>query len=498
MSNIERLSDRHQRPVKGIGNPSDRSISIRLVAADLRLAASQHILVCLMNLLCRLTGSVASIVLDIDDAPIAVTLPHRASDCNAVEALMSMSAWANGNAVSVSCGSGEATDFSVCIGGTRAFAGDGINVSARGWLAWVGTGASPRLPGDEHDANPLGPYFSACLAAAEVFKFARGLTKGRFAEDLCYSVWQGKEISLSSSDQGPAVSAFSIPPFLLVGGGAVGQGFMLTLAALKPVAVFAVTIDHDTHEDTNLNRCFLAGEEDEHHPKVDAVRNFRTRLKVAGHEFQGTLTDFVADAPLSELPPEMAAEIAEDSFPLIISAVDRNDSRWDIQGLNPQLVIGGSTDKLAAKAIAYGADSHACLACHNPREKEASVFDELHSHLAGLDSADRYEYLRGKLPDAEIEAILEDFAGKPKCGSLGERALKAFAATRATEFSVSFVSMAASVMVLGRLLQSVGLQGDRRDGLQMTIFNFRNLRGGSEAMSRDPVCPHCAKRSLLV
>lgn len=496
MNRVERLSDRHHRPLKGLGEPGDRSISIRLVAADLRLVANQHILVCLMNLLCRLTGSVSSIVLDVDDAPIAVTLPHRPSNCNAVEALLSMSAWANGNAVSVHRGSSDTTvDFSICIDGTQPFVRDGINICARGWLAWVGTGAAPQLPVAEGDANPLGPYFAACLAAAEAFKFARGLTKGRFAENICYSVWQGGEVSPGSPGRAPDVGALTIPSFLMVGAGAVGQGIALALAALESPAAFTVTIDHDTHEDTNLNRCFLAGEDDEHDPKVDVVRKFRTTQSLGGHEFQGTLTEFVADPPTSDLPPEMATEIANDTFHLIISAVDRNDSRWDIQGLNPNIAVGGSTDKLTAKAIVYGTDHHACLACHNPREEAAGEYEELLSHLAGLKPDARRDYLRGKVADAEIDVILQEFVGKPKCGSLGEQALKAFATTSATEFSVSFVSMAAAVMTVAKVLQSTSFRDSLEDRLQMTSFNFRNLEGGSDALSRDPNCPHCRKRT---
>lgn len=494
MSRIARLSDRHSRKVEGLGSLPQAGITVRVQAPNLASISSQHTLACLGNLLCRLTGSVKSVFLAIEEREFEVALPHRAPGCGTVEALLSMSAWANGGAIPFTVDAETPADFTITIGEATQVLGNGVNIMGAGWLAWTGTEPSPEQLPLVVETNPMGPYFSACLGAAEIFKFSRGLCRGRFAANEAYSLWDGKCGTLTELTQGPPLDGPAIPPFLLVGAGAVGQGLILVLGASRPAQSFVTTIDFDPHDDTNLNRCFIAGEADETHPKVDAVARFRKLNSLEGAEMPCTLTEFVASPPISDLPADFSTAIGSDHYPLVVSAVDRNDSRWDIQGLNPDLVLGGSTNNLTATAATYDRASGRCLACYNPRESDNARYQALLEELRPLNDEEKRAFLIGKVADDKIEPVIDHLSSNPRCGSLGEKALKDFARSSETEFSVSFVSMAAAVMLFARLIQSSDVRNLSPHRAQFSNFNFRNVRGGDYELCRELSCPHCEER----
>ena len=204
-----------------------------------------------------------------------------------------------------------------------------------------------------------------------------------------------------------------------------------------------------------------------------------------------TLTEFAAAPPISELPVDFGTAIANDHYPLVVSAVDRNDSRWDIQGLSPDLVLGGSTNNLTANSATYGPSTGRCLACYNPRENDNGRYQALLGELHPLNDDEKRSFLIGKVPDDEIELVINHLSSNPRCGSLGEKALKDFARSSETEFSVSFVSMGAAVMLFSRLIQSTDVRNVSPHRAQFSSFNFRNLRGGDHGLCREPSCPHC-------
>lgn len=494
MSRISRLSDRHSREVEGLGSLPPAGLTVRVQAPNLASISSQHTLACLGNLLCRLTGSVKSVFLAIEEREFEVALPHRASGCGTVEALLSMSAWANGGAIPFSVDNKTPADFTVTIGEATEVFGKGVNIMGAGWIAWAGTEPSPKQLLTVDETNPIGPYFAACLGASEIFKFSRELCRGRFAANDAYSLWDGACGTLAELTQGPPLDGPTIPPFLLVGAGAVGQGLILVLGASRPAQSYVATIDFDPHDDTNLNRCFIAGEADETHPKVDAVARFRKINSLDGTERPCTIAQFAASPPISELPADFGTAIANDDYPLVVSAVDRNDSRWDIQGLNSDLVLGGSTNNLTANSATYGRTTGRCLACYNPRESDNAHYQALLEELRPLNDEEKRTFLAGKVPEGEIEMVIDHLSSNPRCGSLGEKALKDFARSSEAEFSVSFVSMAAAVMLFGRLIQSTDVQNVSPHRAQFSNFNFRNLRGGDYELCREPSCPHCEER----
>ena len=202
-----------------------------------------------------------------------------------------------------------------------------------GWRSWVGAMPST-FEIDEMAPGCLEPYFAAAMVAGEVFKVSKGLLKGRLASDDAYSLWTGELGEWDDVAEGPSMVGMTLPPLYLVGAGAVGQGLMQVLGASGLRDPYVVTIDHDYHDEkgTNLNRCFLAGMADILQPKVDAIKRYRSSTGLDGYEFEGKLNDYLTAAKPG-LRSAVAESEARDRYDVVVSAVDLNRSRQDIQGL---------------------------------------------------------------------------------------------------------------------------------------------------------------------
>ena len=489
MSQPANIADRHERQVPGLKNGG--GMTVRILTGPLTRQADQLLLICLLNLLCRMAGTVKAIEIDAPDVILELPLPDGSGPGFVFDRLAAFSRWAVGDVVSVLRRRAFAADLTISIGALSSEDNIDLFVTGAGWIAWVGIEEPETELAD--GPNPIGPWFAASLAAGEVFKRARGLTRGRYArEDEGYGLWDGSSGPLRAMADGPPLGGRSLPPFYLVGAGAVGQG-IIALLGVGRLPTFVVTIDDDTHDETNLNRCFVAGMEDIGDSKTNAVTRYRTIAGISGAEFQGTLQQFVKNGPLDEMPSALRASQAEDCFEIIISAVDKNTSRRDVQGLQPRLVIGGSTDHLTAKAMTYGAfDGVPCLACHNPPEEKGADRRALEQQIRGLDDSEARLILSPLgIEPAEIEAVMDYVRTSPICGSVGDRVLGDLAANSPSEFSVSFVSMAAAVLALVRLLQATCFVAEAPARRVMSSVALRNLSYSDDGLSRDPSCPLC-------
>ena len=79
-----------------------------------------------------------------------------------------------------------------------------------------------------------------------------------------------------------------------------------------------------------------------------ASRRRRRRVSLSWHVIKSYLSD-----ARSGLRTDVAEEIDDLVFQIVASCVDKGTSRQDIQGLEPQLLMGGSTLDLQAKANLY-------------------------------------------------------------------------------------------------------------------------------------------------
>lgn len=481
------LGDRHSRPLDGLGNEAEM-ITVLLRAGSVTGKVNrQHMLVCLTNLTARLHGVVRAIQVDVE-GDISVVRPNGAGPIDAMEGLENLATWANGGRIPVLPEDGTA-DIVVDLTGKGASGAD-LYCWGAGWKAWIGR-EPHRFERGSDRRESIGPYLAACLVAGELFKRANGLRKGRFADDDAYSLWDGSAGRWDDLDDGPNLVGSHLPPLYLIGAGAVGQGFIQILGASELADTFVVSVDHDHHdkEGTNLNRCFLAGIADIGQLKTHAVARYRTLSGLGGMEHAGTLRDYIKGARPG-LHPQLAEAEANDEYDLVVSAVDIDTSRQDIQGLHPRIVIGGSTDSLRAQSVTYGLVQGAeCLGCWNVPNDNLARAAEREAALRAMSEADRRRELAGHVDD--LDAAMAFLASKqPKCGQMGERDVKSFVGRIPPEFSVSFVSMTAAILTAAGLFRVVS--GETKSRSPKTVFQFKNLSMAETATPRRDGCPHCS------
>ncbi len=484
------IGNRHMRAVAGLGDGA--GMAVQILAGPLARQADQQLLACLINLLCRMAGTVSAIALAVPEVVLTVPLPNGAEPGPAFDRLHDLARWAVGDAVPVVATVDEENIYTISLDPSAPSDMVDLYVTGTGWTAWIGTTA-PEGASTTDAPNPIGPWFAACLAAGEVFKQARGITRGRVASDEGYALWDGTIGPFAALHDGPPLEGCTLPPYYLIGAGAVGQG-LIALHGASKMPGFVVTVDDDVHDGTNLNRCAVAGAGDVGDPKIDAITRYRAFTGLAGIEFRGTLQQFQQHGPLAEMPAGLRAKQADDQFDLVVSAVDKNTSRWDLQGLAPKSIIGGSTDQLTAKAMTYGGRAdRPCLACHNPREEDGERRRLLEQQIRGLDEAAGRTLLSTLgVANDEADAVLAYVREAPACGSFGDQVLRSLAATP-SEFSVSFVSMAAAVLAFVRLVQVGCFEGAASTRTVMSSIAFRNLSYADDGLARDATCPFCQR-----
>lgn len=491
------ISDRHMRPMDGLALPAGTTrlkVRINIAEEHARSLPGQHLLTSLVNLLCRMTDLVGSIELvGPTDVPLRVRLPNEAEG-TLLESAQSLSSWAVGSTVNTSISDGrETVDVALRIGGgnddphaTVTLVGHG-----RGWMSWAGTATSaPRFQAVD-DPNPLGPFMAACLLASEVFKRARGVTgRGRLVEAFGYSLWSGKwGVAWDGLEDGPAIAGRRLEPLYLVGAGAVGQAFAYCLGAAD-LSGHVVAIDDDRHDRTNLNRCFLAGEEDDNQPKVISVERFLLAGGFETHGYQRTIGQYVGEVHLN-LPQGLREAEAQNRYETVISCVDKGSSRQDLQGLWPRWIFGGSTEGLTAKTMFYDVCAGtACLACHNPPEPEGERLRYFEQQLRNLTRKEREGFLNDRLGNADVGLVL-DHLEKPVCGTIGEARFREAALHHGAAFSVSFVSMAAGLLLASALLRHQLFPSVAPERPMLANLAFLNGRAIETVLAIDASCLKC-------
>lgn len=465
--------------------------SIRIVVAD-RWASSlagQLLASCLVNLLCRQVRLVRHIEVVAVDTPVLIKLPYGDSNNRFPMCLTSIAKWAVDDAVSVTTSQTEAiVDHTVFIGETQTTTCRGHRLLAvgDGWRAWVGdpSHASPSVP--PNSPNPLGPFLAAALTAGEIFKRSRGIRRGRFLSADGYSLWSGASSqNWMDLHEGPEISGTLLSPTHLVGAGAVGNALAYIIANLGLASGYFVLIDDDYYDDTNLNRCLVAGWSDIGHHKVYAIERALNAGRIEAFSFPGTIRSYVKDGRVG-LRADVAQQIDDLVFSVVLSCVDKGAARQDVQGLHPRLLLGGSTFNLQAKSNLYsGRPGAACLACFNPAEKDGEEIRTLEDQLRRMPDHDRREFLTARGLDV---AALEEYLSGAQCGRLGEAALRDFVVRPPAEFSAGFVSLGSGLLLASALLRSTIFSIDTSARGDMTTLNFLNGGFGDSRLGADDNC----------
>lgn len=448
------LGNRHSGNLDGKLLHSTRSGRVRVLAG--RIFAStqggQHLLWMLVNLLARqykvvtvLEIAVPAVSLCPSTAPfgerpdLQTTLLETAS----LVAAGQMEVRAIPLTDNYACVSVE------CLGIPKA----AWTATADGWNLHVGPGRIPEaIP---VSALSIGPYFAASILAAEVFKSIRGYDPSRRRiAPVTMSLWTFEIYDDPSQVPGGPAELAVVPLPYLVGAGAVGQAVAATLMTSRVGPMQIVTLDGDSIDDklTNLNRYCLSIVADKGRNKASLLSGYLTRAGIQSFHFPGLWADYVQSGYTEGIPSEVLASERESKYGFIISCVDKNTGRHDLQRMWPRLIIGASTLGMGATAQIYDlAFDQECLMCSNPLEHDGWTLEGELERLRRLPEVEREAEARRAGVNPEL---LAKHLRDPKCGTLGEAELERFKPSASRhDWSVGFVSVGAGVMLAAAMLR---------------------------------------------
>lgn len=497
------IAHRHMLAAEGLQTQLDRQpSSVRVVVASQWGAspAGQHLTSCLVNLLCRQVGIVGRVEVDCASQPLLIWMPSGRSS-EFPTCLTQLGGWAVGDEVPVVTeGFVTRPDFIVHVGPPNNNAPEGRFPSlvcvASGWRAWIGSDGHMPLEAIPASSNPIGPFFAASLVAGEIFKRSRGLRRGSHLIRNGYSLWSGTaHPDWGSLEEGPTLSGATLAPFHLIGAGAVGNAVAYLLAAAGLISTYVIAVDDDRYDDTNLNRCLLAGIKDVNHFKVNTLERALRDANIGCFAAPRTLSEYLASNRVG-LRADLAREVDELTFARVLSCVDKGASRQHVQGLWPDTLLGGSTLNLIARTNRYAERQNtACLSCHNPPENNGDRFRKLEQELRKRSLDELAAFCRErKISLEEMQAYL---AGSAICGGLTEAALRDYASKMPPEFSAGFVSLGAGLLLASSMLREIVFADRAPRRREMTSFNY--LNGGllDASLSVDPGCPHIERHGLI-
>ena len=223
-----------------------------------------------------------------------------------------------------------------------------VQINSSGWVSYVSCNSDVETF-LTYNENPIGAMGAACFGAAEVFKRLLDIDGCNMAwmtthpDQICFSFL---DYTLSSNNS-DFPKKINIRNALLVGAGAVGNGFLYALSKVKNLQGDIAVLDHDIIDSTNLNRCLSYFVDDVGKPKSSVCNKLsRDGLKISGHVAR--YDDF---------------QKQDSAFPIIVSAVDNNAARFAIQYDLPKLIFHAATDEKISTVSVIKLLENACFCC---------------------------------------------------------------------------------------------------------------------------------------
>lgn len=302
---------------------------------------------------------------------------------------------------------GDIPEIMISIGNTLLTGKFNVCINSSGWVSYIAIDSKVKTL-KNYLQNPIGAMGAVCFASAEVFKRILELNG-------CEKKWakiHAKEMSFSFLDYTFTESNvdFSldvdIGKILLVGTGAVGSGFLYSLAKFEDISGNIKVIDPDYIDKSNLNRCLTYFDNDIGKNKAKAVERYSTnKMTIRGENIKLN--------QLKKLRKE---------FPIIISTVDNNDARYEIQYDLPEIIFHGATGNSVAAVSVIKLLENACLCCifESSKSYEEIISDEMGIPLSKVEDAikkklifseEHFEFMKDKL-GVNVKKF-EKFIGKP-------------------------------------------------------------------------------------
>ncbi len=254
------------------------------------------------------------------------------------------------------CTDAPSADVAVSIGAPRR--GCDLIVDAAGWLASV-----DELVESRDDGNPIGPLAAAALGAGEVFKllFRRRLSDLPFTRRLVPHHGVFSLYSYHFDRLSPALPPVPIDA-ILVGAGGVGAGILAAFAHMRHlISGRLAVIDADRLDWTNLNRVTYA--------TVAGARTHALKVDVATAYMAGRVPALTIEPVPSEYK-QFARRVParrDRHYPLVLTALDDDDVRWQVQRDLPRTLIDAATGVAAncrVERVLFGRNG--CLGCSRP------------------------------------------------------------------------------------------------------------------------------------
>ncbi|WP_119321597.1 ThiF family adenylyltransferase [Capsulimonas corticalis] len=473
---MERVSSRHEGDASGILSPFSEvtpvDVTVEIEPEFANQASVQHTAWMIVNLLARLEGVVARVGILADEQVFQAgrIVPLGTPSTNFMEALLRGAA-----AIGVVPVSDGKLPDSVCISvGPGSANGAWLRAHGNGWTGGIAPGV---YEGAADSPLPFGPYISACMAVAEVFKLVRMSPEMRSEiQHVTYSAWE--HTVGAATDSGPSVIGDLQIDCTLAGVGAVGSAWLHAIWALDCLTGQVILSDNDQKgvDVTNINRYSFFGKTSIGQPK--ATEAART----------------ASASPIVWLPNDVGIERISARHGLLVSAVDRNSVRQAIQCLYPDRILSGSTNDLRAEIMRCGPPGvGACLGCFNPLET-AAPDSEMQAQLR-QDPELALEVSKSlHISVAEVHA----WAQNATCGETGDRILGYLrhADDGPDRFAVGFVSVMAGALLaaetIKELLHSPLPLNDIRNRATFQFVTPASPWNGSKPYRREEQCTLCA------
>jgi molybdopterin/thiamine biosynthesis adenylyltransferase len=246
--------------------------------------------------------------------------------------------------------------YTIAIGGSSS--GADLVVDAHGWLASLGHVLDQP---EEAIVNPVGPLAAAALAAGEVFKalFALSYPNAPLTRRFAGAAGTFSCFDYSFDGANPALEPFTLDAFL-IGLGGVGAAVVRTLGELgSNLRGQLRLIDADKLSTDNLNRVLYARLKAavDRDPKADEAKLYLdTRLpNVAVSKHQESFDEFKR---------KFARRREDRRFDVVITGLDKDEARHEVQRDLPRVLIDGATGRDANLTVERSVIGEwGCLGC---------------------------------------------------------------------------------------------------------------------------------------
>lgn len=289
-------------------------------------------------------------------------------------------------------------DVVISVGNTSILGDFNININSDGWVSYLSCNNNVNVF-ENSMQNPIGAMGAACFGSAEVFKRILEISG-------CKEKWtkiHPKNFTFSFLTNSLTKDNTTFPNdvkidenVLLVGVGAVGSGFVYALSQIKGLTATIDAIDHDVFDGTSLNRCPICFKEKLGQNKAKVVEEYSTKsLQIKSQPVK-----------FNEIKDKL-----DSNFSLVVSTVDNNEARYQIQSSLPKLIFHGATGQSIANVSVIKFLENACFCCIY---QSSSSREEIISQEMGISVTEVKRALENneKFTEQHFASMKEKFGAK--------------------------------------------------------------------------------------